>query len=88
MSKPEQATGATLRQQKVLDQLRGGIRTWEQIRAPTRINDDNLGFTIGELLNQGKIWTGQKNDVRFYGLERRAGLVPRFSYPRRRSTDS
>ena len=87
MSKPEQATVATLRQQNVLDQLQGGARTWDQLRALIKINDDNLGFMILELLNQRKIWTVQKNDVRVYGLERRTGLVPRFSDPQRRSTD-
>jgi hypothetical protein len=87
MSKSKQATVVTWRQQKVLDQLQEGVRTWDQIRAPTKINDDNLGITILELMNQRKIWTAQKNGVRFYGLERRIGLVPRFSYPERRSAD-
>ena len=87
MSKPEQATVATLPRQKVLEQLQGGARTWNELRALMKINDDKLGFLISELLNQRKIWTAQKNDVRVYGLERRAGLVPRFSYPQRRSTD-
>ena len=88
MSQTKQAPVVTLRQQKVLDQLQGGARTWDQIRAPTKINDDNLGTTILELLNQRKIWTAQENGVRFYGLERRVGLVPRFSNPERRSADS
>lgn len=87
MSKPEQATVATLRQQKILDHLQDGARTWEQLRALINVNNDDLGFMIGALLSQRKIWTAQKNDVRVYGLERRAGLVPRFSYPQRRSTD-
>lgn len=87
MSNAEQATNPTLRQPKVLDELQGGVRTWDELRALTKINDDNLGFTIGELLNLRKIWTAQKNDVRVYGLERRTGLVPRFSDPHRRSTD-
>jgi hypothetical protein len=76
-----------MRQQKVLDQLQGGARTWGQIRAPTKINDDNLGLTILELMNQRKIWTAHQNGVRFYGLERRTGLVPRFSRPERRCAD-
>jgi hypothetical protein len=87
MSKSEQAPIVTMRQQKVLDQLQKGVRTWDQIRAPTKINDDNLGITILELMNQRKIWTAQRNGIRFYGLERRIGLVPRFSYPERRSAD-
>jgi hypothetical protein len=88
MSHPEQATVAVSPQQKVLDQLQGEARTWNELRALIKINDDNLGFIILELLNQRKIWTTQKNDVRVYGLERRTGLVPRFSYSQRRSTDS
>ena len=87
MSKPEQATVATMRQQKVLEHLQGGACTWQQLRAQIAVNDDNLGFVILELLNQRKIWTVQKNDVRVYGLERRSGLAPRFSYPQRRVTD-
>lgn len=88
MSQTKQAPFVTMRQQKVLDQLRVGARTWDQIRAPTKINDDNLGITILELMNQRRIWTEQRDGVRFYGLERRTGLVPRFSHPERRSTDS
>jgi hypothetical protein len=87
MSKSEQAIVATLRQQKVLDQLQEGVRTWDQLRALTKINEEGLGSTIGELLNLRKIRTAQKNDVRVYGIERRTGLLPRFSYPQRRSTD-
>jgi hypothetical protein len=87
MSNPEQATVATFRLKKVLDQLQERARTWEQLRALTKFNDDNLGLTIMELLDLRKIWAAKKNDVRFYGLEKRTGLVPRFSCPQRRSTD-
>jgi hypothetical protein len=87
MSKPKAATASKLPQQKVLDQLQGGVRTWDELRALIKINDDHLGFMLLELLNQRKIWTAQKNEVRVYGLERRTGLVPRFAYPQRRSTD-
>lgn len=87
MSRVEQAPVVTLRQQKVLDQIQMGARTWDDLRRLTKISDNNLGFIIGELLNQRKIRTAQKNDVRVYGLERRTGLVPRFSYAPRRSND-
>ena len=87
MSIPEQATVLTFRQQQVLDQLQGGVRTWGELRKLMKISDDGLGFTIGALLNKRKIWAEHKNDVRFYGLERRTGLVPRFTNPQRRSTD-
>jgi hypothetical protein len=88
MSNPEYTTVATFRLQKVLDQLQERARTWDQLRALTKFNDDSLGLTILELLNLRKIWAAKKNDVRVYGLEKRTGLVPRFSYPRRRSTDA
>jgi predicted acyltransferase len=88
MSEAEQATGTTLRQQKVLDLLQEGVRTWDQLRALTKINDDNLGFTIGELLNMRKIWTMQRSEVRVYGIERRIGLVSRFAHEQRRASDS
>jgi hypothetical protein len=88
MFEPVQATTPALRQQKVLDLLQEGVRTWAQLRALLKINNDLLGFMIGALLNQRKIWTAEKNDVRVYGLERRTGLVPRLSYTQqRRSTD-
>lgn len=87
MSDPEQATAATFRQQQVLTQLQGRVRSWDELRKLLKINDDGLGLTILELLNLRKIWVAKKNDVRFYGLEKRLGLVPRFSHPQRRSTD-
>ena len=87
MSEPEQAAFTTSRQQRVLDHLQGGVRTWNDLRRLAQIPDDGLGLTIGELLNLRKIWTEHKNDIRVYGLERRTGLLPRFSDPQRRSTD-
>lgn len=87
MSEAEQVTGTTGRHPTILNELQGGERTRDQLRALTKINDDNLGFMIGELLNRRKIWTAHKNDVGVYGLERRTGLVPRFPDPLRRSTD-
>ena len=86
MSKPEQVTLATSLQQKILDQLQGGARTWDDLHELTKLNADNLGFIIMELLNQRKIWTVQKGDVRVYGIERRIGLVPRFAHERRRAS--
>ncbi len=75
------------RQQRVLDALQDGILTWDALKAVTKINDERLGFALGELLNLRKIWTAQKNDTRVYGIEKRTGLVPRFTYAQRRSTD-
>ncbi|HYJ46399.1 MAG TPA: hypothetical protein VEV81_07270 [Pyrinomonadaceae bacterium] len=74
-------------QERILGALQGGLRTWNDLKELTKINDERLGFTLGELLDLRKIWTAQKNDVRVYGIERRVGLVPRFHNLRRRSTD-
>ncbi len=82
-----QAEQLTLRQEKVLDALRSGARSWDELRQLTKINEEGLGFVIGELLDLRKIWTGQKEDVRIYGIEKRQGLVPRFGHPQRRASD-
>ena len=74
-------------QKRVLDALQDGIRTWDDLKGVTKIGDERLGFTLGELLDLRKIWTAQRNDTRVYGIERRMGLVPRFSQLERRSTD-
>ena len=87
MTKPGQVPAATLRQQRLLDALQGGARTWDELRAVLKINDDNLGFTISELLDLRKIWTEERDGVRVYAIERRAGLVPRFQHPLRRADD-
>ncbi len=73
--------------ERLLDALQDGILTWDALKAVTKINDERLGFALGELLNLRKIWTAQKNDTRVYGIEKRTGLVPRFTYAQRRSTD-
>jgi hypothetical protein len=64
-----------------------GARTWDELRALTKLNDERLGFTIGELLNLRKIWTALRGEVRIYGFERRVGLVPRLQNLRRRTDD-
>ncbi len=75
------------RQQRVLDALRDGILAWDDLKGVTKANDEKLGFTLGELLDLRKIWTAERNGLRVYGIEKRTGLVPRFSNPGRRSTD-
>ena len=76
------------RRQKVLAQLEGSARTWDELRALTKVSDENLGFAIGELLDLRKIWTGWKDDDRIYGIERRIGLAPRFANERKRVGDA
>jgi hypothetical protein len=76
-----------LPRQKVLDALQGGIQTWDRLRALTKLNDERLGFALGELLDLRKIWTGHHGSVRIYGIERRTDRVPRFTPPKRRATD-
>jgi hypothetical protein len=73
------------RRQKLLNQLEGGVRTWDELRELTKMNEENLGLAIGELLDLRKIWTGQRGDVRVYGIERRLGLVPRHAHERMRA---
>jgi hypothetical protein len=75
-------------QQRVLDQLERGLRTWEDLRKTTKLNEEGLGFTLGELLSLRKIWTAECGGIRVYGYERRTDLVPRFGFPRRRVTDA
>lgn len=87
MPKPRQAPVLTTRQERILEALQDKARTWDELRALAKLNDDNLGFTIGELLSLRKIWTVQRGDVRVYGIERRTGLVPRFGHPQRRVSD-
>jgi len=74
-------------QQRVVDALQSGLRTWDDLKELAKLNDERLGFALGELLDLRKIWTAEKNGVRVYGLERRANLVPRFPPPQRRLTD-
>lgn len=75
-------------QERILNALQTGARTWDDLRELTKISDERLGFTLGELFDLRKIWTVTRNGVRVYGLERRIGLVPRVSHPLRRSTDT
>ena len=83
----QQTTITTASQRKVLDAVFDGARTWDELRALTKLNDERLGFTIGELLNLRKIWTALRGEVRIYGFERRVGLVPRLQNLRRRTDD-
>lgn len=73
--------------QRILSVLESGVCTWDALKGATKINEERLGFTIGELLDLRKIWTTEKNDVRVYGIERRIGLVPRSSHYSRRAAD-
>ena len=79
--------GSITPQQRILHVLEGGHRTWEALKGLANINDQVLGFTIGELLDQRKIWTTHDEGVRVYGVERRKGLVPR-AFRRSRHTDA
>lgn len=86
-TKPGHVSAAMLRQQRLVEALQNGARTWDELRAALKINDDNLGFTLSELLDQRKIWTAEREGVRIYAIERRMGLVPRFQHPQRRAED-
>jgi hypothetical protein len=83
----KQLTDNPTPQQRILNALEDGFRTWDALRGLTKINEERLGYTIGELLGLRKIWTIQKNDVRVYGIERRKGLLPRASHQSARAAD-
>ena len=87
MSIYNKATATVMPRQKILDALQDGARTWDELRAHTRINEAGLGFAIGALLDGRQIWTEEREGVRVYGIERRTDLVPRFSHPQRRAGD-
>lgn len=87
MSNTGHVAVTTVAQLKILEHLRSKSRTWDELRALTKLNDDKLGFALGELLNRREIWTGQSEGVRVYGLERRRGLVARFANEQRRASD-
>lgn len=78
-------------QQRILSLLKDDVRTWETLKKLGSVNDEGLGFTLGELLGLRKIWTEiwtiKENDIRVYGLERRKGLLPRASHRSRRAVD-
>ena len=63
-------------QRQVLEALRGGAYTWDEIQSMTEFNNDYLGLVIGELLGQRKVRTGHKNEVRFYWLARDSAGCP------------
>ena len=73
--------------QRVLSAVAGGVRTWDELQAMTRLKAEPLGFALGELFDARKIWTEERGGVRVYGMERRTGLTPRFQHPLRRATD-
>lgn len=79
--------GETTLQQRILAALQSRTFTWDELKEVAKCNDERLGFAIGELLSQRKIWTAHHKQVRRYGLERRVGLVPRLTPARRRADD-
>lgn len=73
--------------ERVLSAVADAAQTWDELRALTRLKDEPLGFALSELFDARKIWTEERDGVRVYGLERRAGLTPRSQHPLRRSAD-
>lgn len=57
-------------QLRVLDALRGGERTWQELQAVTDFNNDYLGILLGELLGRRMVRTGHRDEVRVYWLPR------------------
>jgi hypothetical protein len=73
--------------ERILNAVESRVRSWAELQKLTKMSDERLGFTLGELFDMRKIWTAERNGVRVYGFERRTGLAPRFSPPQRRATD-
>ena len=57
-------------QLRVVDALRAGERTWDEIRTLTDFNNDYLGILLGELLGKRMVRTGHRGDVRVYWVPR------------------
>ena len=57
-------------QLRVLDVLREGERTWQEIQALTDFNNDYLGILLGELPGRRIVKTGHRGEVRVYWLPR------------------
>ena len=53
---------------RVLKAIEGGARTWDEIKAATKISDDHLGLVLGELLTQKRVRTEVRGNVRVYRL--------------------
>ena len=54
--------------QRVLDAIREGRRTWEEIAAATKLGDSRLGFIFSDLLARKKVKTVHRGGVRVYLL--------------------
>ena len=66
--------------ERVLDAVEGGVRTWDELQALTRLGDEALGLALGELLDARVFWTGERDGVRFYGPRR--GTTTRLPQPK------
>jgi hypothetical protein len=53
-------------QQRVLDAIREGSRTWEEIAAATRLGDKRLGLIFIDLLDRKKVKVVYREGVRLY----------------------
>ena len=54
--------------QRVLDAIRQGSRTWEEIGAATNLNNSKLGRIFSDLLVRKKVKTEHRAGVRVYLL--------------------
>lgn len=52
--------------QRVLDAIREGRRTWEEITAATRLSDSRLGLIFIDLLARKKVKVVYREGVRLY----------------------
>ena len=58
----------TKAQLRVLKAIQDGARTWDEIKAATKIGDDQLGLVLGELLTHKRVRTEMRGNVRVYSL--------------------
>ena len=53
---------------RVLDAIRNGSRTWEEVATATRLDDDELGLILLDLLARKQVKTLHREGVRVYLL--------------------
>lgn len=52
--------------ERVIDAVRNGARTWDQIQARTRLNDESLGLALMDLFHERHIQSYQVGEERVY----------------------
>ena len=58
--------------QRVLDAIREGARTWEEISAVTKLHNSHLGLILSDLFARKQVETVHREGVRVYTLSHKA----------------